>query len=232
MSQQILKQLRSHPCRLVVAGGIVNPMGPTLGALLLLGGKGSVDWALYRLSLNPFGQELTRLRAAKAEEASTPSGVIEEQRLGFDNVPTFLFFGPANSEEIYACVRQIALASNDLATEVDRLRRYPGNPWDRISEEMDQANKQLATAKSPSAPDSKSDRKTTDQDIRDYISLIFEKKNLTEEISAFRTAWKGSIDFQETSGNSGLAKAAMPLSDLNEAISILLRSADEKRRSA
>jgi hypothetical protein len=227
-----------------VAGGIVNPLGPTLGALVLPGAKGGGDWTLYRLSLNPFLQELTRLRAAKAEEVATPSRVIEEQRLGLNSTPTLLFFGPANSEEIYACARQLALASNDLATVVDRLRRFPGNPWDRISEEMDETNKQFlagvptraiarrlgaAKSKSLSISDSKSNRKTTDQNIKDYISLIFDKKNLKEEISAFKTAWTGSVDFQ-ASGNSGLAKTAMPFSDVNEAISILLRSADEKRQ--
>jgi hypothetical protein len=70
-------------------------------------------------------------------------------------------------------------------------------------------------------------REVTDQDVQDYISMIFDAKNLREEIAAFKTAWQGSIDFQSSNG-SILATTAMPLSDVTEAISILLGSAGEK----
>ena len=49
-----------------------------------------------------------------------------------------------------------------------------------------------------------------------------------EEMSAFITAWKGSIEFQASSGNSKLAEGAMPVSEVKEAISILLASVEEK----
>jgi hypothetical protein len=129
---------------MVVAGGIVNPMGPTLISLLMLGAKRGVNLNLYRLSLNPFGQELTRLRAAEVKEVTSPSNIIRELGLGTDVAPTFLFFGQASSEEIYASARQVALSSNDLASTLDRLRRFPGNPWDRISEEMKGAFKSIS----------------------------------------------------------------------------------------
>jgi len=46
-------------------------MGPTLSGLLLLGSKKGADWDLYRFILSPFQQELTKLRAAKPEEAGS-----------------------------------------------------------------------------------------------------------------------------------------------------------------
>ena len=79
-----------------------------------------------------------------------------------------------------------------------------------------------------STPNSKPNRETTDQDIQDYFLMISDEKNLQQEISAFNTAWDGSINFQKSSGNSELAKTAMPLSEVNEAMRILASSADEK----
>ena len=226
--KRILTELRSRPCQLIVAGGIVNPFGPTLVGLLMLGAKRGANWNLYRLSLNPFWQQLTRLRAAKVKEAMSPSSLIKELGLGIDGAPTFLFFGRANSDEICASARQIALASNDLASTVDCLRRFPGNPWDRISEGTKTAFESIRTAMKHSKFESISktvpDLEATDQDIQDYISMTFDSKNLKEEVAAFKTAWQGSIEFQSSNG-SVLAKTAMPLSDAIEVISILLEKA-------
>jgi hypothetical protein len=218
--ERVLTELETRPCRLIVAGGIVNPMGPTLGALLMLGTKGDTDWDLYRLTLNPFQQELTRLCAGKMKAADSPTTIIRKHGLGFATAPTFLFFGKANSDEIYACCRQIALTSKDFASTVDRLRRYPSNPWDRISEEMQNAFKFT----------SNEEGQTTDQDVQEYMSMIFDEKSLREEISAFKEAWRGSIKFQASSGNSELAETAMPLEEVEKAISILLGSVDEKHK--
>ena len=116
--KRILTELGSRPCRLVVAGGIVNPMGPTLAALLMLGTERGTNWNLYRLILNPFEQGLTRLRNGKMNEAGSPSAITRERGLRLAAAPTLLFFGGANSDEIFACSREIALMSNNLASTV------------------------------------------------------------------------------------------------------------------
>jgi hypothetical protein len=84
----ISRVLRSHPCKLVVAGGIVNPMGPTFSGLLLLGSTAGDDWNLCRFSFNPFKQELTLLRAAKLEEVASPSKLMEEdeEKQGLESI--------------------------------------------------------------------------------------------------------------------------------------------------
>ena len=78
----IMDQLRSRLCKLVAAAGIVNPLGPTLAGLVLLGTSGEVEWELFKFSLNPFSQELKRLRPAKAVEATRPSKVVAEAGIG------------------------------------------------------------------------------------------------------------------------------------------------------
>ena len=223
-NKRILKLLRSHPCKLVLAAGIVNPMGPTLSGLLLLGSKKGADWDLYRFSLNPFQQELTKLRAANPDEAASPSKVMEEeddeeQRLGFGlmSAPTFLFLR-AGAKEISACVHLIASASDNFTSTLDRLHEFPGNPWDRISTQVNE------TANSKSMPKPPAERHITDQDIENYTSMIFDEKNSREEMAAFRTAWEGSIEFQKSLGNLKLSKTAMTADEVIEAMDILLRS--------
>lgn len=193
-----------------------------LAGLVLLGTSGEVEWELFKFSLSPFSQELKRLRPAKAVETTLPSKLVAGGGVGLASAPTMLIFGSAAGEDIIACTRVIALAADDFGRRIDILRKFPGNPWDRISKEMEKSD----LAKSD--PNSKPNRETTDQDIQDYFMMIFDEKNLQLEISAFNTAWDGSINFQKSSGNAELAKTAMALSEVNEAINILVSSADEK----
>jgi len=70
---------------------------------------------------------------AEVEEATLPSRIIKEQGLRLDSTPTFLFFGRTASGEVEASIRWIAHKFEDFPSTVNRLRQFPGNPWDRIS---------------------------------------------------------------------------------------------------
>jgi hypothetical protein len=87
------------------------------------------------------------------------------------SAPTFLFLR-AGPKEIYACAHLIASASSDFASTVDLLREFPGNPWDRISAQVNE------TANSKSMPKLPAERNITDQDIENYTSMIFDEKEL------------------------------------------------------
>jgi hypothetical protein len=97
----------------------------------------------------------------------------------------------------------IASASSDFASTVDLLREFLGNPWDRISAQVNE------TANSKSMPKLPAERNITDQDIENHTFMIFDEKNSREEMAAFSTAWEGSIEFQRSLGNLKLAKTAM-----------------------
>ena len=114
-NKRILKLLRSHPCKLVLAAGIVNPMGPTLSGLLLLGSKKGADWdplsfqCSTRFNRNsPNCERPNRKRQARQVELWSEED-DEEQRLGFGlmSAPTFLFLH-AGAKEISACAHLIA----------------------------------------------------------------------------------------------------------------------------
>ena len=224
--QQILDELRSHPCKVIVTGFIVNPFGPTLAALLMLGMKAGIEWKLYRVTLNPFLQELTALRAAKLEEVALPSSIITEYGLGLKGAPTIVLFGSAcPDDELFASMRRIALASDDFRSTVESLRRFPGNPWDRFAKEVHKSTHEAANlirSKQMPAPHIP-DRKVTEQDIVDYCSITFDQKNLEEELKAFYTAWQGSIDHLKSLNNFQMAETAMLVTEIVEALNILMK---------
>ena len=213
----IVDQLRSRPCKLVVAAGIVNPFGPTLAGLVLLGKAGQPEWELFSFSLNPFSQELKRLRSAKLAEATHPSEIVAHAGIGLASAPTVLIVSSAPDQEVVACARVIASAFDDLGSTVDRLRKFPGNPWDRISAEMHDGFGSVSSSR-------KHHGSIKPKDIDDYLAIILDRKNFSEEFAAFRAAWKGSIDFQGSNGSAVLVKTAMPLKDLDEAISIFVHA--------
>ena len=166
------------------------------------------------------------MRAAKLEEAASPSRVMEEedceeQRLGFGlmSAPTLLFLR-AGAKEISACVHLIVSASDNFTSTLDRLHQFPGNPWDRISAQVNE------TANSKSMPKLPTERKITDQDIEDYVSMIFDEKSSREEMAAFRTAWEGSIEFQRSLGNLKLTKTAMTPDEVIDAMAFFLGPCD------
>jgi hypothetical protein len=176
----IIDQLRSRPCRLVAAAGIVNPFGPTLAGLVLLRKVEQFDWELVSFSLNPFEQQLKRLRSADITEATHPSKVIAEAGIGLAAPPTMLIFSAESDNEVIARAKAIALASVDLGSTIDLLRTFPGNPWDRISKEITDG------IGSSAAPQAKHLRTVTTKDIDDYVAIVLDRKNFSEEFAAFR----------------------------------------------
>lgn len=142
--------------------------------------------------------------------------------LGLTAAPTILFFGSLGDEEIHACVREIAEKAADFDSLLDRLRRFAGDPWKRVSEETREADQVLidhALGK-PVSPPARTARQITDKDIEDYFLSIM--KNIVEEQRAFFAAWNGSIDLQRSSDNLNLEKTAMPADKVDEAIRLVI----------
>jgi hypothetical protein len=212
----IIERLRTPSLKLVAAAGTVNPFGPTLAGLVLLEKSGPTDWELFRFSLNPFSQNLGHLRSAKLDEATHPSKLVADVGIGLDSAPTLLIFKATSDKEIIDSAKAIALTFADLGSTVDRLRKFPGNPWDRISEEIHDGFKSLSESEKPI-------RSVEPKDIEDYVKIVLNRGNFAEEFAAFRRAWQGSIDFQKSSGNTELANTAMPLKHLDEIISMFIQ---------
>ncbi len=120
--------------------GIVNPMGPTLNALVA-DGLGAVGErrALLHLMLNPFSQSCYEVGSVVLGE--TPPSLRDLQAffsLPLGACPTLLMPSALYSAE---CAQEFftqLLQSFDDGTEAwEKVRRFPGDPWKRIQNEME-----------------------------------------------------------------------------------------------
>jgi hypothetical protein len=189
---------------------------PTIGGLVLLGSAQGSQWELFSFLLNPFNQQLKSLRPARAEEASHPSKIVAEFGIPLSGAPTWIMTASQREGEWLYTVLWIAKRAEDLAATIDLLRKFPGSPWDRISAEMD------ASMALPHGEGVRPHREAKGQDIIDYATTVMDRKHRDVEARAFIAAWEASIDAQEANGSS-LSDAAMPIEDLWDVMSILLR---------
>jgi len=181
----------------VFALGIINPMGPTMSALVA-NGFGSVGErrALLHLMLNPFSQSCYEVGVVTFGETS-PS--LPDLRaffsLPFGACPTLLMPGALYSDEFAHNLFVELLQSFDDGHQAwDKLRHFPGDPWKRVENEMAElpdfiakSLKGIETQKQP--------RRLTTTEAREFAQLQLNPKNLDEEFKAFMYAWEGSIDF-------------------------------------
>jgi len=185
--------------------GIVNPMGPTMNALVA-NGFGSVGErrALLHLMLNPFSQSCYEVGVVTFGETS-PS--LPDLRaflsLPFGACPTLLMPSALYSDEFAQNLFVELLQSFDDGHQAwDKLRHFPGDPWKRVENEM--AELPDFIAKSPKRiKTQKRPRRLTITQAREFAQLQLNPKNLDEEFKAFMFAWEGSINF------SGLGLIAM-----------------------
>jgi hypothetical protein len=188
----------------VFALGIINPMGPTMNALVA-NGFGSVGerHALLHLILNPFSQSCYEVGVVTFGERS-PS--LPDLRaffsLPFGACPTLLMPSALYSDEFAQNFFVELLQSFDDGYQAwDKLRHFPGDPWKRVENEMAglpdfiaKGLKRIETEKQP--------RRLTITEAREFAQLQLNPKNLGEEFKAFMFAWEGSINF---SGLGGIA---------------------------
>jgi hypothetical protein len=185
--------------------GIINPMGPTMNALVADGfGSVGVRRGLLHLTLNPFSQSCYEVGVVTFGETS-PS--LPDLRaffsLPFGACPTLLMPSALYSDEFAQNLFVELLQSFDDGDQAwDNLRHFPGDPWKRVENEMAglpdliaKSIKGIETEKQP--------RRLRIIEAREFAQLQLNPRNLGEEFKAFMFAWEGSINF------SGLDAVAM-----------------------
>lgn len=182
----------SQPFLLVFAAGIVNPFGPTLTAVLVReppGNDGPAD--IIRLMLNPFSQEI-QLRGVVGdkESISLPDVVKHLPTDWLGSCPTLLMPGKALNTDFGALELSGLLRKLHGAREtLDSLERFPRNPWDRISDEMNSAVAAAAGKKSQGAQSV-----LGPSGSKRLMRILLDKEHFDMEVKAFFAAWKGSIE--------------------------------------
>ena len=91
------------------------------------------------------------------------------------------------------------------------VRKHLGDPWTRVKKATGGLRGFLSRFQKQRSPELLSDG-----DALEFARLLLSHKHREPELKAFFFAWKGSIDFQRSSGNPELANRAMPLEQLAE----------------
>jgi hypothetical protein len=185
--------------------GIINPMGPTMNALVA-SGFGSVGErrALLHLTLNPFSQSCYEVGVVTFGERSPSLPDLSAFfSLPFGACPTLLMPSALYSDEFAQSFFVELLQSFDDGNQKwHKLRHFPGDPWKRVENEMAglhdfiaKSPKRIATERQP--------QRLTITAAREFTQQQLNPKNLLEEFKAFMFAWEGSINF------TGLGAIAM-----------------------
>lgn len=186
----------------LLATGIVNPFGPTLN---VVGVDGDIDaeqpLPVIRMMLNPvvqkFEQVGTALLDSNKMEAHEFSDLIPVIADG--SCPTLLL-PPSllDQGQALAVHAELFTAFADGSTVLDGVRRNPGDPWTRVQESVDAAMNLFKTY-----PDVPAERSLTPDEATELAEYLLNPDNVTLELQAFLTAWKGAIDFAGTAEADG-----------------------------
>ena len=116
------------------------------------------------------------------------------------------------------------LFANDqtLRRVFERLKRFPLNPWDRVSEEMREAMS-VVTGEEIKSPNNLN-QPMTEADMTALLDIVLDPEHNKAELPAFGYAWKGSIDQQRKHDNVELADGAFQYDDFIPLLVHLLES--------
>lgn len=177
-----------------LAGGIVNPVGPTLTVIAADGTSDpGQELSLLHIVLNPFSQVVTEVGQVTLREEWDASDLQLFFSLPFGDCPTLLLPSFLLPHEVAVTVYGRFLASFDGGFSVlERVRANPGDPWTRVQRYMD------GVAANPSAPRSVR-RPLNDAEAREFAEIQLTPSNMKVEIMAFLAAWDGAIEFAPAS---------------------------------
>lgn len=193
----------------LLATGIVNPFGPTLNVLAIDGDpEPGRQLPVIRVLLNPFTQEAETIGLARIGGTwDLASGLPRF----FDSIagscPTVLMpSAMLDDDEAISLCSEFLQVFDDAFGVLERVRRFPGDPWNRIEKEVGGLGDVLRQAELGEETGSQQ-RALTEGEARELATNLLEEENLKQELAAFFYAWSGSIEFQSGS----LAKNALAL---------------------
>lgn len=198
--------------------GILNPFGPTVNSLCLVADPtGKTDVIFVNMS-NPFTQTTVACGAIPAggSQDEVIDGVIKaispvagESPAVLQHAPTFVIpsDGRIQAFQGFSLVYRALIVGSkvDLSSEIDRLKSFWLNPWQRIPSpaEIFAAASEILASK-PRKADSAwwENRKKV---FGEWWALVTDPDHVIAEWHAITEAWEGAIEFQ---GESPMANPA------------------------
>jgi hypothetical protein len=193
-----------------LVAGIVNPFGPTLTAVVAAGElQPGATLSVIHMMLNPFAQDAQTVGELTVGNRWQPAAIVRELfDLPFGCCPSLLVPSAHLTVEEAVEVHAEFLRRFDGARRLlKRIKQRFGNPWDRISEEMDAVKS--GNAQSVGYGSNVAAEPLDEGEAREFAGLLLSKQHMVPEFQAFMDAWDGSITFQRDQGAAAMADAAM-----------------------
>jgi len=198
------KVFEKKPLTTLIAGGIINPFGPTLTAIVIPGKltKGE-EKIITSVVLNPFSQQVKEIGKVEFRKKWRPLNDLTPFYLKeFLCCPTLLIasdlFGETESVKLFSRFLQ---SFDDGYQVLEKVRKYPCNPWDRVESDMkDMESIIRSSLQNRSSSKGTNKRQLSENESNELASELLKPAVVLEELKAFEYAWNGSIDFQ--GGNS------------------------------
>jgi hypothetical protein len=206
-------------------GGILNPFGPTLNVVAI---DGSFEYGrelpIVHISLYPFNQVVNAVGTASIQENWNPLQDLPPLfRLPMGDCPTLLlpsaYIEPDEAIEFYA---MFLSGFGNGSSVYEKVRRFPGDPWSRVDEDVNKILKGFAEARKmiDAGIEPKLDyplgKPLAAEQARELSEYLLDPINLKGELMMFLYLWDGSIKFQADFRNISLAQSAMSVDEFLE----------------
>ena len=210
----LLDALTQNFVGLLFLTGIVNPFGPTMRGLVVLSkvplitATSPIALQIARFWLNPFAHDVEAIGQLVGPFLSPDELVNNVDRLGYDGTGCFTLFHPGYHYADHRTASQLGRALlfrvEGVAEELKIFKRFPSDPWHRVSVEMDGVTQQLRdyVARRKLRPvknyteqhqSTKQHHAPTSEDVESFLEIIQREEHNAEELKAFFTAWLGAI---------------------------------------
>lgn len=225
--------LEQSRLRGLLVAGIVNPFGPTLTLAAEARDATPGPARLVYATLNPFHSQVWIVghlyEAGEGDEF--PDQLLQALKPLHPfpaGAPTLCLatgaFAPTVLRYLYTNLLRTAPGLDELT---ERLLRYPGDPWGRVSEEVGEAASAAADAMKHRQEMALPDVGRTQQRLGEFLDIVLEPRHNVQELKAFLYAWEGSIDYQAKAGNRHVAESALSLKRFSALLSRLLAGGGE-----
>jgi hypothetical protein len=218
-----LRSVGENGLTTLFGGGIINPFGPTLNAVVLNGEmEVGATIPIVQLMLNPFSQSATKVGSATIGDTWNPHKDLPSFfNLQFGSCPTLLlpstYFELDDAADFYG---HFLTTFCDGRRVLENVRSFPGDPWNRVKQDVDGLGSLLESIRTGTASDNDSSPLTIAESLELSRNLL-EPTNLKSELKAFLFAWNGSIKLQ---GGGAMGNTAMPIEAFIKWFSLLASS--------
>jgi hypothetical protein len=192
--------------------GITNPFGPTLS---IVGADGTFEnegtlLPIIDLMLNPFSQECQIVGEVKAGATWNAMEDLPQffSLLEGSGCPNLLLpLANLQQEAVIDLYAHLLMQFPDAGEMWAMIRKHPGNPVQRVQEEINGLANSIKTPRSTGDAVVNLERKVVEQsgknlelgEARELAATQLKPKNVKAELNAFFFAWNGSIEFQRRS---------------------------------